>query len=499
VPRSFVSVRTAVSVAATCAVGLLSGPGAASAQPKSDLREIRDPLVDRMEPLIPTVRAALQGNNPDAQRAALAVVGDFPPGLLFQANLSRAIAGLLDRDPKDPELTALAVRSYGKSYPESPEAVTRVLGRLVASEDVRIRRAVADALRSLLQNAVPNSPTVANAGPFIDMSKAVLPLAGRVVEDGDGVAQRAALSAVQTTARVVIDLYTQDTGRIGEEPKPKDRETRFAPLRPVLQGLGELVPKLAAPLGSPEPPTRMAAARTVEVLAALRAVATTAPAGGKAAADPLADGWPALRPAVTERMRDPNPDLRLAVTEALEALGGAFDAKAMLREATTDRNLFVRWAAARALGKTAPPKAEAETVAEDVAALSRLLADADMDVRMAALNALARFGPAARSATPAVIAAARRGDVEPRVVALRTLAALQTEAGPTVPVLIRALGDPDVRLRRAAATGLVRFGSDARPALPELRRAVTSTDQELRLAAAEAILAIERPARLKDL
>jgi HEAT repeat protein len=98
-----------------------------------------------------------------------------------------------------------------------------------------------------------------------------------------------------------------------------------------------------------------------------------------------------------------------------------------------------------------------------------------------------------------VLGAAIRGDIEPRVVALHTLAAVDSGAAETVPVLIQGLADPDVRLRRAAASGLVRFGPDARPAIPELRRALSSTDQDLRLAAAEAILAIERPARLKDL
>src|SRR3954466_15240141 len=201
-------------------------------------------------------------------------------------------------------------------------------------------------------------------------------------------------------------------------------------------------------------------------------------AGGKSAPDPLADAWPALRPAVTARMKDSDPWVRLAVTEALDAVGDAQAARAFLREATTDRNVFVRWAAARALGRTAPPKADPGDVSDDVAALSRLLADSDLDVRIAALNALARFGPAARSATPAVLAAARRGDVEPRVVAVRTIGALETDAANTVPVLIRGLADPDVRLRRAAASGLVRFGPEARPALPELRRALSSPDQD---------------------
>jgi HEAT repeat protein len=501
VPRAFLSTRAILRVGATCAALLLFGPGVARAQPpkeKDATREEADSeLRRRVEPLVPSVRAGLQGDNPDAQRAALAVVGDFPPALLFQVNLSGAIAAFLQKERNDPELVALGIRAFGKSYPAGADAVTKTLSRYVKSDRVEIRRAVADALGSLLLTTVPALRSVDNAGQFTEMAKAALPLLAEVLEDKDPATQKAALGAIQTAARLVIDLYG-DTGRLGDEPKPK--ENRFAPLDPVLKGLAGVVPKLGFPLASPDADTRIATARTIEYLAGVRRVVMAGPAAGaKPAPDPFADGWASLRAAVTARMRDPDVWVRLAVTEALDAAGDAQAARAYLREATADRNVFVRWAAARALGRTAPPKPEPAAVADDVAALTRLVADTDLDVRTAALNALARFGPAAKSAAPAVLVAASRGDVEPRVTALRTLAALETDAASTVAVLTQGLTDPDVRLRRAAAAGLVRFGPDARPALPALRRALADPDQDLRLSAAEAILAIERPARLKDL
>jgi HEAT repeat protein len=495
------SIRTSVKFAATCAAAMLLVQ-AATAQPKDSERDILTDveLRRRLEPLVPSVRSALQGDNADAQRAALAIAADFPPALLVQANLSGAIGTFLGRDIKDADLVALGIRSFGKSYPEKPDLAIKVLERFAKSENVAVRRAVADALASLVQMAVPSMRMVAHATYFIDASKAALPLMAEMLKEKDGTTQRAILGGVQTVSRVVIDLYVYDSGPIGEEPKPKDRAERLAPLAPVLKALAGVVPELTYPLASNETETRTAAARTIELLAALRRVVNSvSSAGNGPAAEPLAGGWPTLRAAVADRMRDDDSSVRLAVTEALEALGDAAEARPLLRAATADRNVFVRWAAARALGKSAPEKPKSETVAEDVAALARLLSDADIDVRMAALNALARFGSAARSATPAVLAAAGRGDVEPRVVAVRTMAALETEAAPTVPVLIRGLSETDLRLRRAAAAGLVRFGPDARPALPELRRAVLSTDSELRLAAAEAILAIERTPRLKDL
>jgi HEAT repeat protein len=505
VSRSFRPIRATVRVGVLGVIPLLAWPGAATAQPKDKDRDTSretQPDVElrrRVEPLVPSVRAALRGDNPDALRAALAAVGEFPPSLMVQANLSGAIAAFLQKEHKDPDLVAFGIRSYGKSYPESPEAAAAVLRRYLKSEHVEVRRAVADAAASLVLTVVPSSRSVADSKAFIDASKAALPVLADALEDQDPATQKSALGGIQTSARVVIELYTFDTGPVGEEPK-KEGENRFAPLAPVLKGLAGVVPKLAYPLASPDADARIAAARTIEYLAGVRRVVMTGPAaGGKPGADPLAEGWPALRPAVTARMKDSDPMVRLAITEALDAVGDALAARAFLREATADRNVFVRWAAARALGRTAPAKAAAEAVADDVAALSRLVPDPDVDVRMAALNALARFGAAGRSAAPVVLGAAIRGDIEPRVVALHTLAAVDSGAAETVPVLIQGLADPDVRLRRAAASGLVRFGPDARPAIPELRRALSSTDQDLRLAAAEAILAIERPARLKDL
>ncbi|HKB02966.1 MAG TPA: HEAT repeat domain-containing protein [Gemmataceae bacterium] len=509
-PRSFVSIRWTARIGVTFAIALAIGPGVARGQAKEEpipppREATRDGQPDaelrrRLEPLVPSIRAALQGNSPDAQRAALAVIADFPPGLLFQANLSGPIAAFLLKEHKDPDLVAFGLRSFGKSYPESPEVVTKVLGRHAKSENVEVRRAVGDALASVVQTLAPAGRSVANATAFIDMAKAVLPLLGELLEDKDAVTQKATMGGVQTVARVVVELYTFDTGPIGEEPKKEDDEKRFAPLAPVLKGLADVVPKLAAPLGSPDPDTRTAAARTAEYLAGVRRVVMSPPAAGaKPAADPFADRWGSLRAVTAERMKDPDPAVRLAVTEALEGMGDALPVKALLREATMDRSVFVRWAAARALGKGAPAKPDPAAVADDVAALARLVADADIDVRMAALNALARYGPAARPGAAVVLVAAGRGDIEPRVVAVRTLGALESEHSETVPVLIEALRDPDVRLRRAAASGLVRFGPDARPALPYLRRALSDPDQDLRIAAAEAILAIERPARLKDL
>jgi HEAT repeat protein len=264
----------------------------------------------------------------------------------------------------------------------------------------------------------------------------------------------------------------------------------------VIEALAPSVPKLPGPMASVDPQMRLAAVRALEAVAvARRTIMTTQPGSP----EPFPVKWSDFRPVLEQRTKDADPDVRLAAAEAMEALGTAIDTRDLLRQATTDPVVFVRWTAARGLGEMAPPRPEASAVAPDVAALARLAGDSDPDVRTAALSALAHFGPAAQPATDAVLAAAVRGDVEPRVAAIKALGALQTDAAKTVDVLITGLRDRDLRLRRAAATGLSRFGPAAKAALPELRAAALSDDPDLRLAAAEAILAIERMPRIKEL
>jgi HEAT repeat protein len=496
-PSFRLPVPQGVRVLALSAVALAGTAECLRAQPGSNARDDRPADTEmrrRVEPMLPSIRAGLLSDSPEAQRAALAVLGDIPPGLA--GNLSNALTAFLQKDVKDPSLVALGLRAFGKVSPDAVD-IPKVIGKHVRSEDVDVRRAAAEALAGVIENSIPVGRSVANASYFVDVARESLPLLQVLVEDKDAKAQRTAAGAVQSAARVVNELYVYDVGPVLDEAKPKDR---FGPVSPLIKSLSEIGPKLAAPLSSPVPDNRIAGAQTLESLAYVRrSLLNSAPPEGPTRTDPFTTTWSTLSPVLSERIHDPNTSVRLAVTQALETIGDAVDFHKLLREATADRNIFVRWSAARALGETAPQKPEPAAVAEDVAALSRLTADRDTDVRSAALAALAKYGTGATSASKAVLAAASRGDVEPRVAAIKALGALKTDAASTLPVLIAALKEKDLRLQRAGATGLVRFGPDAKPALPELRTALNSTDTELRLAAAQAILAIEGKRPLKEL
>jgi HEAT repeat protein len=200
---------------------------------------------------------------------------------------------------------------------------------------------------------------------------------------------------------------------------------------------------------------------------------------------------------VQEGLRDPDPNGRLAAIDALEVFGaGAEPAVPALAVALGDRNKFVRWAAARALGRMAEavqragrrPTGEREAVP----GLLRIVrCDQDLDVRVAALEALRRYGPTAAAAVPTLTAALGRGDTEARLATLRALAAIgRPAAKPSLPWIARAMKNPDPRLRSEAALTLGTFAADAEPYLSDLRQAMQDADSDVRKAASEAILRI---------
>jgi len=477
-------------------VGELSGESPADAE-----------LRRRLEPLVPTFRAALLGENIESQRATLAVIADIPPALAARTNLAGSLSAFLQKDHKDPEILALAIRSFGRSIPVFADAdmskaaaaeIGKILSKYVRSDHAIVRQAVAEAIGSAISNATPSVWSATRAEHFIAVCLQALPLVGTGIEDLSGATSRLALRVVQAISRNVNDLFTYYSDPIGVEPGLKDGEAQFPPLAPVIQAMAKEVPKLATPLAAAEAETRTAAARTLETLAVLRAKILERQGAG-AGKDNFSAAWPVLRPVLEKRVKDENASVRLATMEAMESLGDAFEARAIMREATADSSAYVRWAAARALGKSASSTTDAKAAAPDVTALTKLVDDKDLDVRTAALVSLAKFGTKAKTASAKVLDAANRGDIEPRVIAVKALGAIESDAPPTVPVLIEGLKNKDDRLRRAAASGLVRFGPEAKEALPELRKALQSEDAELRLSAAEAILAIERKARLKDL
>jgi HEAT repeat protein len=191
---------------------------------------------------------------------------------------------------------------------------------------------------------------------------------------------------------------------------------------------------------------------------------------------------------VREGYRDPNPDARRATLEMVEAMGTASAPFIpQLIESLKDRDLFVRWVAARALGKLAPREAAAV-----VPALTGLLDDEDLDPRTAAAKAIGQFGPDGAAGVPALTARLHKGDAEFRLAAMKALEGIGTASAPALPGLAKALGDIDPRVRSEAARILGRFGPQARGYVEDLRKLSTDPDSDVRRAASGAILSIVR-------
>jgi len=358
---------------------------------------------------------------------------------------------------------------------------------------------------------------------ILDITQAVrdvIPLAGRGLSDPDLAIRRLSAEAILQAASAVSNQVAQPrvSDEVGELPGERQRieETR-ASLLPALELFARQTSALERGLNDPDPQVRAVTERALEELGgarqrllhapALDSVPSTPDRQGRPrganlgrvrlrlvvlqaqaapATDPLFGLMQALLPTLEARVRDPNVQVRLEAINVLETLeSAAVPAAPVLVQALSDPDLFVRWAAARTLGKMGP--VEPTLV---VPALARLLFDRDLDVRLAAALALERIGPAAQAAVPDLIRALGASDAVEREAAARALGGIGTTAQPAVPALAAALSDVDPRVRQIAAEVLGRFGPRAASAEPALRRALDDADPDVRKAASDALLSI---------
>jgi HEAT repeat protein len=135
-----------------------------------------------------------------------------------------------------------------------------------------------------------------------------------------------------------------------------------------------------------------------------------------------------------------------------------------LVKALENPNAGVRAMAGFSLAKKGPKAIAA------VPALSRALTDQDLNVRYSAANALRAIGPGAEAAVPALVKALEtfpggtpaltgplRYYADARWVAADALGAIGVGAREAVPALTKTLSDPDPNVRNAAASALKRI------------------------------------------
>jgi HEAT repeat protein len=182
--------------------------------------------------------------------------------------------------------------------------------------------------------------------------------------------------------------------------------------------------------------------------------------------------------------------VRLGAIYVLEALEtAAAPAVGAVVKVTTDKNPFIRWGAARVLGRMAPREPAAVVPAGVVPALAKLLKDDNRDVFVTALAALERYGPNAKDAVPALGEVVKNdGEAGLRLAAIRALLAVGTDARRASDELRDALAAPDTPVRAAAARALGRLGATEPATKEALRKALADPDASVREAASEALL-----------
>jgi HEAT repeat protein len=481
-------------------------------------RPLREKVVARFEQ---GIREALKGT-PTMQKAAaqmLAEMGLNVRGLQPRTTLARTFTPDLINVIKqgEPSARQAAARALGQIYPDLQLAVP-ALADLLRSDNPADRVAALDGLLGLIQTAALNqtksSKTIGPETTPADVAavgRAVVPVAASAVVDPDVQVRRLAAETVEECAasleRLTPDIRAEEPLGGLEEARRQAEEERTA-LLPLMIALKDVASLLARGMLDSDAQVRVRLHRTAEEMGVarlrlLRRAASIAEMEGtveipppgkllppiKLPEDPLLEALHVVLPALTAGVADPNLQGRLSAIDALETLVvDARPAAPALTRALEDPDRFVRWAAARVLGRIGPVQG-----VNPVPALTRMLDSSDLDLRRAAAVALGRYGPVARAAIPTLIEALGATDAEMRVSATHSLEAIGTDAAPAIPVFARLLSDPDARVRQAAAEALGLFGPMAKEAVPALRAALNDGNADVRRAASDALLSILRP------
>jgi len=497
----------------------------------------RKELADHLGTLL---RRFLKSEDTTTRLATITMIGEMgtsvrglgrplEAGTSFAGSLSPALEELATNKGASREIRGAAARALGKVYPNDPEKAADALDQLLRSEDSGLRRAGADGLAGIMgvvRQLMPffNTATGVTTSPaYLDRAgSSVVRVAGRGLNDRDRGIRQACLEAIRATTNALA---------VATRSREENRRTVLLALS---RALDEQAPAVAADLDQSQPQAirRLAAEiladmgysrqqmlqgprrRLAEPLPPPRGRRTEAAArpihlvvlGAEAApkADRATPATPeqllrsglekALRQMADSLKRDPNVQIRLAIVEALEALGSfAEPVAASLVDAMGDPDRFVRWSATRTLGSLRP-------VEGTVAGFIRGLRDADLDVRLAAAEAIRKYGPratdseavgpAAADVVAALSAAVGRGDVEMRVAVIGALEAVQAHQPVAIRALVAALDHPEMRVRRAAAAALGALGSGTDLVLGALRAALRDNEPDVRQAASDALLDI---------
>ena len=355
------------------------------------------------------------------------------------------------------------------------------------SSDAEVRWWCASACRSVATTAVElvREPYVANTFPPVGRKgltndeKAEIRRSQQYVE---GIRKQVGtlLAPFQKAMPVLARLSANDPD-VGIRVQTRHILEEVATTRQRLVKLSASVPPLDSEAGAPEarldtdlPFLPLPAEPNLFVLVG-RPIALRDEQPKEAKDDPLGDSLRGTLTSLKSGLADRRDvRARLASLDALEALGDdAAPALPELIAALSDSDKFVRWSAARTIGKLA----QKDTNRTAVAKLASLVSESDLDVRIAAISALERYGPNARGAVSQLGNAVNQGDPESRIAVMKALQSIGDDAVPVLSAVGRNLTEDNVRVRQTACETLGYFGVKARSMAPALQQALIESEK----------------------
>jgi len=356
----------------------------------------------------------------------------------------------------------MAAKVLGRWHAD-PEVAVPALGTLLVVGALSERVTAAGSLTQVIEEAYrlanqdnAKMDKAAARRNLILSARGAIPALARGIKDKEPEVRHLSLVGMTAIGRCCHGLVQAwDLTETDENPdKTRTQlEKNFAELLPLILQLGDQCKILPFALGDPELEIRLDALQVIEETATLRLEWARRAQGVSVPEDPLRDSLNVDLPALARNLGDHQVTIRRKTLEVLELMGSAARASAPnVVRSLNDPDPFVRWAAARTLGKFAP--AESATA---IPGLIKLLNETDTGIRMTAVTSLERYGPAAKHAVPALVIKTRAEDAEMRACGIRALAAIAADSQTVAGCVQDALKDPVELVRQSAREAAARL------------------------------------------
>ncbi|HYV34424.1 MAG TPA: HEAT repeat domain-containing protein [Gemmataceae bacterium] len=487
----------------------------------------RQKIGQRLEEIIKTVVSKGDSTSKLAAASLLGEMGTSVRALdpLDKRGFARHLAPNLIQLSKseDAKVRQAAARALAKVDPE-PKAAVQALKDLLESSQLADRQSAAQALGDVVATIIdlqkkgrPGGESVITVYDVIICANEAVLAAGPCFDDKDLLVRRNGLQTISYATTALNDLVPlpekpellpPPSGPYTDRQLKQLRELHmvlaneakmFGPLEEALKGQGQ---NIANMLDDPDVELRLWSRKALEQMAAARnkikrRQESVPPLPGdpplsKTLPDPLKAGLEPGIMKIAKHTTDPDKKVRMASLQFLEAMeDAAVPAIDTIIAALKDSNKFIRWAAARTLGKIGPDYHADKTVP----ALAALMnPQEDSDVREVTASALRKFGAAAKPALPQLIKLLNIGEAEAQEAIIKAITAIGgPETTPAIPALIKSLDSRNVNVRKLAAEALGRMGPLAVSAIPALTDHLQDEDATVRIAISDALLNIARP------